>query len=58
MAPRTPTSNEGVSGQELAALVTWLQTFDSFSLKIVDGIKGKVATDSVLDALSGIQATR
>ena len=44
--------------KELVALVTWLQTFEVFSHRIVDGQNGKVALDTVLDALNNPATTR
>jgi hypothetical protein len=44
------------SDTELVALVTWLQTFESFPHRIVDGSDGKIALETVLDAL-GSKAT-
>lgn len=44
--------------QEFLCLVTWLQTFPVFTLKIIDGKDGEIAFDTVVDALSSLPASR
>ena len=43
---------------ELVALVTWLQTFPVFTHCIIDGHDGKIALDTVLDALGSLPVAR
>jgi hypothetical protein len=43
---------------DVVGLVTWLQTFEVFPHRLVDGSIGPIAVDSVYDALSDTETAR
>ena len=54
----TASAAAGGKPHELVALVSWLQTFPVFTLKIIDGKDGDIAEETVSESLSSLQASR